>query len=75
VFALLFLILKLALLKPIFETAKIRTLSLPKGLFLDRFLALASLRQAQGPGQRFFSTEHLKLSIIKKGEHKVRPYA
>jgi hypothetical protein len=46
-----------ALLKPIFETAKIRTLSLPKGLFLDRFLALASLRQAQGPGQRFFSTE------------------
>jgi hypothetical protein len=48
-----------ALLKPFFEAAKIRSLSLPKDLFLDRFLALASLRQAQGPGQLFFSTEYV----------------
>jgi hypothetical protein len=43
---------------------KIRTLSLPKGLFLDHFLTLESLRQAQGPGQRFFSTEHFQLSDV-----------
>jgi hypothetical protein len=54
-------IFELALLKSSFETAKIRTLSLPKGLFLDCFLTLESLRQAQGPGQRFFSTEHFEL--------------
>jgi hypothetical protein len=46
----------MALFKSFFETAKIRTLSLPKGLSLG-YYTLVSLRQAQGPGQRFFSTE------------------
>jgi hypothetical protein len=35
------------LLKSIIEIAKIRTLSLPKGLFLDLFFALASFRQTK----------------------------